>query len=150
MQLDTIALGTVTYEEQDVITFPQGIPGFEGYHRFLIINIDEESSLGCLQSLDDSRVHFIIINPFTVYLNYEFKIEAADQSELGIQSEADVEVWSIVTGNEHIQEATMNLMAPIIINKQNRNAKQIILHNSAYRTKHAIHDLMAAVQDEGE
>lgn len=150
MLLDTIALGTITYEEHDIITFPQGIPGFETYHHFVIIRLDEENPLACLQSLDDSRVHFIIISPFVIHLNYEFKIEATDQSEIGIQAEKEVEVWSMVTGNENIQEATINLLAPIIINKRNRQAKQIILHNSAYRTKHAIHDLMAVFPNEGE
>ncbi|MDQ0918579.1 flagellar assembly protein FliW [Paenibacillus sp. V4I5] len=151
MLLDTIALGQINYEEEEVITFAQGIPGFETFQRYLVIESIEEEPIAYLQSIDEGRLHFVIINPFYVHMEYEFRIEEADQIELGIKSESDVEVWSILTTSEHIQETTINLLAPIIINRKCNQAKQIILNHTAYRTKHRLSDLIVASnKNEGE
>ncbi|WP_163952135.1 flagellar assembly protein FliW [Paenibacillus sp. SYP-B3998] len=144
-------LGEINYEEEEVITFAQGIPGFEKLQRYLVIKSSEEDPVAYLQSIDESRMHFVITNPFYIHAEYEFHIDTADQIELEIKSQSDVEVWSILTTHEHIQETTINLLAPIIINKNSKQAKQIILHSTEYRTKHRLLDLMvAASQNEGE
>jgi flagellar assembly factor FliW len=151
MILDTIALGPIEYEQDEIITFAHGIPGFERVQSYLILKSNMEEPIAYLQSVDDNRLHFVIINPFYVHMNYEFQIDTADQVDLEIKSEEDVEVWSIITTSGQIQETTINFLAPIIINKKSRLGKQIILHSSAYRTKHRLSDLMAAShRNEGE
>lgn len=143
MILDTTVLGQIKYEEDEIITFIQGIPGFDHLHKYLIVESKEHEAIAYLQSIEEERLHFAMINPFYVYKQYDFEIDETDQAELGIESQYNVEVWSIITMHEDVQETSINLLAPVIINKNNKKAKQIILHSSGYRTKHRLYDLMA-------
>ena len=86
MLLDTEALGQINYEEEEIITFAQGIPGFEKFQRYLIIQSNEEEPVAYLQSIDENQLHFVIVDPFFIYKDYEFRIDEADQLELDIQS----------------------------------------------------------------
>ncbi|MDR6553606.1 flagellar assembly protein FliW [Paenibacillus qinlingensis] len=142
MILDTLSLGQLTYEEEDIITFIQGIPGFEDLHKYLIIESNDHEAIVYLQSIEDSLLHFAMLNPFYVYMQYEFELEEADREELAIQAEEDVAVWSLVTMHEDVGQTTINLLAPIILNKKGKKAKQVVLHKSEYRTKHRLIELM--------
>jgi len=59
-------------------------------------------------------------------------------AELVLESENDVLVYSILTVQDPFEKTTANLQAPIIINSKNLRAKQVILHNEQYNTKHPI------------
>ncbi|MCS7459950.1 flagellar assembly protein FliW [Paenibacillus doosanensis] len=142
-------LGQIGYEEEDIVTFANGIPGFEGCRQYIVIRQDAEEPIAYLQSVEEARLHFLMIDPFYVCKKYEFKLEEADLAELEIGSEEQVQVWSIVTAHEDVQETTLNLLAPIIINQYTRKGKQIILHSSPYRTKHKLSEMMAAVGGSG-
>ncbi|MCZ8523309.1 MULTISPECIES: flagellar assembly protein FliW [Paenibacillus] len=147
MRIQTLALGEIEYTDNEVITFPQGIPGFEEYTRFIIIGRGEAFSY--LQSLEEERLHFVILNPFDLFQAYEFELHQSDQDELNIQSEEGIEVWSIVTLGEKPEQYTLNLMGPIVVNKVSRLGKQIVLHQSPYGTKHSLVELIAQSK-EGE
>ncbi|TVY09335.1 flagellar assembly protein FliW [Paenibacillus cremeus] len=124
--------------EQGVISFPQGIPGFEDEHQFVIYQPDADSPLSYLQSIHNENLSFIITDPFLFYKEYEFDLSAADQDELNLADNPPLSVWSIITVSEDIQQATLNLLAPIIINMREKIGKQVILQNSPYKTKHKL------------
>jgi flagellar assembly factor FliW len=46
----------------------------------------------------------------------------------------------VATIPENPNEATLNLMAPIVINDKDRCGKQVILHESRYSVKHPLLD----------
>ena len=52
MQTNTKYFGAVTYEEEDVLTFPQGLFGFEEERSFLLLPFaGSDGNLLCFQSL---------------------------------------------------------------------------------------------------
>ncbi|WP_426450507.1 flagellar assembly protein FliW [Paenibacillus sp. S-38] len=141
MRINTLALGEIEYTEEEVLTFPNGIPGFEAYTRFLMIR--REEAFAYLQSIEEERLHFVVLNPFDVYKAYEFELGQEDQEELEIRSEEGIEVWSIVTLGDTPEQYTLNLMGPVVINTLSRLGKQIVLHHSPYGTKHKLVELLA-------
>ena len=58
--------------------------------------------------------------------------------ELEIKSSEEVLVLSIITLGKDLKSSTMNLQAPLIINVKNNLAKQFIMQNSEYKTKHPL------------
>ncbi|MGY4758161.1 flagellar assembly protein FliW [Paenibacillus caseinilyticus] len=141
MRINTLALGEIEYTEEEVLTFPNGIPGFEEYTRFLIIGRGEAFSY--LQSLEEEGISFVILNPFDIYRAYEFELSQEDQDELEIRSEEGIEIWSIVTLGKQPEQYTVNLMGPLVVNTVSRLGKQVVLHHSPYGTKHSLVELIA-------
>jgi len=139
MKILTKHFGELEIEDEKTINFIDGIPGFEEQKRFIIVdNPDEENPFKWLQSLDDTELAFVIINPFLFKEDYEFDIPEHILEKLRIKEEKDVLVYSIVHISEEIENMTANLIGPIIINTKEMLGKQIVLDDSRYKTKHFI------------
>ena len=50
----------------------------------------------------------------------------------------EVAVYAVATIPDDMERATVNLMAPIVINVKMRCGKQVILHESGYSVKHPL------------
>jgi len=137
MKITTLNFGEIDYNESDIITFPTGLLGFESFHRFIAIDKDVGSPFMWLQSVEDTKINFATINPYLFYPEYNIQILKEDRLEIGLESAKDIILLTlVVVPTNNPQEISSNLLAPIIINRTIRKAKQIILHNSGYSTKH--------------
>ena len=139
MKLHASSFGEIEIDEENVLTFPEGIPGFEQYKKFVIINNpDEENPFDWLQSVDNEDLAFVIINPFFVFPDYDITIPESAIEKLKIKDETDVFVYTIVVVPENFEDMTTNLSGPIIINGREKLGKQVILEDNRYTTKHYI------------
>ncbi|GAB6107652.1 flagellar assembly protein FliW [Fusibacter bizertensis] len=141
MLLSTAQFGDVEYEPSDVITFPQGIPGFEEQRTFIIIpSGDVEFPFNTLHSTENESLAFIVTDPFLFVENYDFELSQNDADLLKISGEDDLEdvlALSIVTIPENVENTTINIMAPLMINNKEKIGKQILL-NEYDEVKYAI------------
>jgi len=138
MKVATLRFSEIEVKEQEIIHFPQGLPGFEALARFVIIKPDPELPFSFLQSIDDGDIAFILTDPFLFFQDYEFEIPEPIKQDLRIHEEKDVMVWTIVSIKESLTDATANLLAPVILNVREQLGKQVILQNTSYRTKHPL------------
>ncbi|MGE6630219.1 flagellar assembly protein FliW [Bacillus sp. NPDC077027] len=138
MIIQTKYHGEVTIKEEQIITFSSGIPGFLDQKQFVILPLSEESPFLVLQSLQNADLGFIVSSPFLFFDQYEFDLEDTVVEILGIEDTEDVEVMVILTMESSIEKTTANLRAPIVVNKKNMTAKQVILHDTSYHTKHLL------------
>lgn len=138
MNISTLQFGELTIAEQEVFTFPQGIPGFEEYLRYIFFQPDPESPFLFLQCVENGNIALVLTNPFIFFPEYDLELSESVTKELEIESTEDVAVWSVVTVREQLEEATLNLLAPIIVNVNTRTGKQVILHDSPYSAKHKL------------
>lgn len=138
MNITTLQFGELTIAEKEVFTFPQGIPGFEQFVNYIFIQPDMESPFIFLQCLDDGNVALLLTNPFEFFPDYDLELSDSVVTELGIESKEDVAVWSVVSVGVQLEEATLNLLAPIIVNVNSRIGKQVILHGSSYNAKNKL------------
>jgi len=135
--IQTTRFGELEFEEQEIIHFTQGLPGFQQYEKYTVIPI-EESPFFYIQSVDDGGLAFVAVSPFDFYPDYEFELVESAIQELGSPVLEDVRVLNIVTVKDELDKATVNLLAPIVWNASNRTALQVILQNSDYQTKHPL------------
>ena len=138
MKLDTARFGEIEIDPKHVFDFRQGLPGFEQLRKFALLSPDPELPFSFLQSVEDGKVSFIVTNPFLFYKDYEFEISLEDQSQLKIRKPSDVEVWAIVTVRDKLETATMNLLAPVLLNARKRLGKQVVLVGTPYQTRHPL------------
>lgn len=138
MQLTTLQFGELDIEEKDIFTFPQGIPGFEDYRQYVFIQPDEKIPFSHMQSVEEGNLSFVITDPFLFYPDYQFDLPENILEELRVQTVQEVSVWSIVSIPGDLRDATLNLLAPVIVNMNSRQGKQIILHDTMYKTKHKL------------
>lgn len=139
MQLNTRHFGVIEIEENDILNFEDGIPGFEYIKKFMLIKPgDEESPFQWLQSVDHPQYTFVVVDPFKVVEDYTINVPDNDIISLSIESIADVTVYCIVVIPEDVSKMTANLKGPVIINTRLRKGKQVLLENSPYSIKHSL------------
>jgi flagellar assembly factor FliW len=138
MLIHTVNFGSLDIPEDKVITFKEGLPGFPQIHRFAILEIEELKPFQYLHALDDPPISLFIINPFLVDQSYEFKLTDLDMEDVSSKNSKELAVFAVATIPEDPNEATLNLMAPIVINERDRFGKQVILHESKYSVRHPL------------
>jgi len=138
MLIHTVSFGSLDVPEDKIITFKEGLPGFPQIHRFAILVREELKPFQYLQALDDPPIALFVINPFMVDPTYEFRLTDSDMGDLNSNNSAELAVFAVATIPDDPSQATLNLMAPIVINDKDRCGKQVILHDSKYSVKHPL------------
>ena len=135
-KVKTSRFGELEIDEKRVVHFKDGIPAFEDEHEFIILPYDEESPYYFMQSLKTPDLAFLLTVPFMFFPDYSFEIDDETLKELGIKENDEVFYYALVTiPNYSIRYMTANLLAPVILNTANMQAKQIVLEKTDYTTK---------------
>ena len=132
VNLSTNRFGNLIIEKENIITFDQGILGFEELTQFAIIAVEECLPFEWLISLEDPVVAFPILDPTLLFSDYKPSLTKEDIVLLDIKNEMDVEMFCIVTLGETPENVTLNLKGPILINMKNKIGKQIVLTEDYY------------------
>lgn len=139
MKIHTKNFGEIEISEEKIIYFSEGIPAFEEEKEFIIIfNEDAGNPFNWLQSVNNSNLSFIIVNPFEIFKDYDILLPEITKNKLKIAKEEDVAIYSIVVVPEDLTKMTTNLQGPIVINTKERLGKQVILDDERYSTRHYI------------
>lgn len=143
MEISTKYFENISVSREDIIFFEQGIFGFESSKEFILIDFEPGSdNIMCLQSLDDSQLAFVVMNPFNLRADYTPYLSESDFKNLDIDDETEgVLYYVICVVKEPTSESTVNLKCPIVINPKSKKAKQLILDNKEYTFKHTLHEL---------
>lgn len=153
MKVQSSLLGELEIEENRIIHFPEGIPAFEREKQFVIIPMDEGGPFYYLQSILNPDLCLIIAQPFTFFPKYEVEIADEDMARLGMEpGNPNLAIYVVLTIPEDFKFTTANLLAPVIINPENRLAIQYIAIKTSYTTRHPIfkQDIKAAGPSAGE
>jgi flagellar assembly factor FliW len=145
MKLETARFGEIEIREHDIYTFPDGIPGFEQDKRYTLMGLEGLDGFACLQCVDRGELSFIIVNPFVFFSDYEFNLPDADAKLLEAADPQDLSVWTIVTIKDRLESATVNLVAPVVLNERKRRGKQVILVDPNLGTRHALFQTVEGV-----
>lgn len=136
MKLENTRFGTLEFPEEQLISFPSGVIGFPSARRFLILEHGENTPLRWLQAVEIPELAFIIIDPIPLVPEYPVERIIKEAADLGLTDEEDLAVAAVVTVPPHPQTPTVNLLAPLVIGIEARKGKQVVLHDSAFHTRH--------------
>lgn len=120
---------------------PEGMLGFAGERRFVLLPAAAKG-IFWFQSVDDGALVFLVIDPFEFFP--EYTVELPDLPEPG---EEHVLVLTIVTLPRQKGEAcTTNLQAPLVFDLRDRTARQMLLPDPRWHTRHAV-ELRARLEE---
>jgi flagellar assembly factor FliW len=134
----TANFGELEVPQDKVIYFREGIPGFPQIQKFTILEFDDLKPFQYLQSLGDPPIALLVVNPFLLHPNYHFDLGSTDMEDIRAEKPEDVTVFAVATIPENPADATINLMAPILLNEKSRCGKQVILLDSDYSVRHPL------------
>jgi flagellar assembly factor FliW len=143
MLVKTKYFGEVDLDEKKILTFDNGMMGFEELKKYAIlydIEKEQKSTISWLQSLDETELAFPVINPLLVDENYDPTVKEEYLEPLGAFKETDLVVLLTVTVPEKIENITANFKAPIIINAATAKGCQVIVENQDYKIKQEIYE----------
>ena len=81
--------GKIQYDENKIITFNKGLPGFEDLRKFIIVDLDEYEPFKLLHSLESDEVAIVVTSPYEFYENYEIEIKEETLKHLNIKNKSE-------------------------------------------------------------
>jgi len=129
--------GEMDYDEQAALHFKRGLFGFEAETRFLPIEQPALRPLVFLQSLVTPELCFISVPVFVVDQEYCLTLNPEDLEAVGLPADRPVQIGTDVLclAIVCIQQGgptTANLLAPVVVNRQNSEAIQAVSLNRKY------------------
>ena len=130
--------GRISVDQQRLLSFPAGMPGFPGCHHFQLERIAGSGFL-LLQSLDEADLGFFVmplVGPASL-------IRPADRiatCRLLALDPACTDYLAIVTARRSPDgiEFFANLRAPIVVDTRRRLGVQVVLPDAAYPLRHPV------------
>ncbi|MGE5645441.1 MAG: flagellar assembly protein FliW [Acidobacteriota bacterium] len=133
----------IEYREEDVFEFPAGLPGFEQERAFLPLELPGARPLVLFQSLRTPGLCFLTLPVLSVDADYKLDAAPEDLALIGLPEGgrprigADVLCVAIVSVAED-RPATVNLLAPLVVNLATRRGVQAIQAGSGYSHQHEL------------
>jgi flagellar assembly factor FliW len=135
MQINSQRFGVVDLEDDAVLNFPAGIIGFSREHAFALIPHQGSSYLAWLQSVTTPGLAFPVVSAHAFGEKYPDVPVGGAALAAGVQGNEEDYAVLIVLCAPIGQPATVNLLAPIIVNAQTHTGAQVILEGSRFSTR---------------
>ncbi|MGA1995010.1 MAG: flagellar assembly protein FliW [Bryobacteraceae bacterium] len=144
-RIQTKCFGEMSYSQDAVFEFPNGLPGFEDERLFVFLSQPATHPLMFMQSLAQASVCFVLLPILAVDPNYQLSLPPEDLEALrlpaGRQPRIGTEVLCaamVCTGGENRPHPTVNLLSPIVLNLRERIGIQAIQTLSGYSHRHSL------------
>jgi flagellar assembly factor FliW len=143
LQLHTITTesGQKSLTESAEFSLPSGLIGLPNLTRFHLIADPEIYPIVILRHLGEEEIDFMAVDPSAVLSKYNMMTPDTDAEELGISpaGENPLILNIAIIHPTDPKKITVNLTAPVIINRQTGIGKQIQLENSSsYSAEHVL------------
>lgn len=117
---------------EDTIRFVRPPIGLEQFTDYRLLRISPNlDPFVRMASVDQRGPAFVVVPPGALFPDYVIEIPEEDCNELGLCTNEDVLVLGIVT-RRGVRVPTVNLLAPVVINKRTFAASQVVLDKSGY------------------
>lgn len=150
MTIQTKLFGNIAVDEKKSIHFENGIIGFPDMKNYLIIYDEEKgdkAKISWLQSIEEPGFAIPVLNPLLAKIDYNPTVNDELIKPLGDLNPEEMLVLVTVTIPAKLEEITVNLKAPIIINALTRKACQIVVENDDYLVKYPVYEIFKTQQE---
>ena len=139
MKIETSRFGELEVEKKDILTFKDGLLGFDNLKKFFIVDPGDQTLILWLQSVEDQTTAFPILEPKIFKPDFAVKLLPAELTSLELDNLNNASVYTILTIPQVVTDMSANLKAPIIINNQSKVARQIVLQDSKLEVRYEMY-----------
>jgi flagellar assembly factor FliW len=141
IKIQTKAYGEIEIEKTQCLKFADGLFGFRDRTDFALLDMGKSSYFKWLQDLNDPALAFTVIQPEMIFPDYKPIVNEEDLAAIDLTEDDDIITFVLVTiPEQNPQDMTANLQGPIIINKINKKARQIISNSEFHLVRVKIID----------
>jgi flagellar assembly factor FliW len=130
-------------ETNNQFFMPEGLIGLPDFNKFELIVDPESLPFVVLRAVEGDEIQIPAVEPVGLVESYRLDIGDADAETLGlVGADANPLILNVATIKSYEpQKVTLNLAAPILINRRTRVGKQVVLLNyQSYSTTHVLID----------
>ncbi len=131
MKIHTTRFGEIRISKDEIIDFPQGILGFPSERRYVILR-EDNGPFYWMQSVENPALAFVITNPLVFVPDYKIRLHRSQLEDIGLTELSNGEIWVLVSIRKNPLRVTLNLQGPILVNRINKKAKQVVLDPEEY------------------
>lgn len=134
MKIKTTRFGEIEVSENSCFEMVSPLLGYEKESKFVLVEHKDKSSFRWFQSTTTPELAFVITIAGLFGIDYSFELPETTQELLEIKQAEDVLVLNLVViPHENPRASTINLLAPLVFNVNNKKGAQIILSGSNYK-----------------
>ena len=136
MLITTSRFGQLEVNADRLIGFEDGILGFPRQRDYALIQTGEESGFYWLQSVCTQELAFVVCDPRLFVADYQVPVKLDELECINLTDSKDAQVFIIV--NKIGDLLTGNLQGPLVVNVLNRKARQLVLSDKRFSTRHPL------------
>lgn len=138
MVVNTTRFGSIEVSQEDILTFAEGLLGFNDLERFVLLDDPKDEIFAWLQSCDESSIAFPVLEPELFEDQFQLKLTRSDLQSLQATEESGLRAFCIITIPEDPSRMTANLKAPVVVNIEKRIARQCVLQDNKLEIREPI------------
>lgn len=145
MKILTRKFGEIDIDETKILTMPDGLPGFDGFEKFVLLEDAKTAPFCWFQCVEEPNLSIILMSPYVFMPDYtldtkEF-IETRGWHDV-TSEELLIYVVINVSKREEGTRITANMMGPLLINPKNNEVVQVVVSDTSYSHQH---DVLASI-----
>ncbi|MEO6866935.1 MAG: flagellar assembly protein FliW, partial [Gaiellales bacterium] len=135
LTLESTRFGTIEVPDAIRLTFPGGMIGFPDQTEYVLLKQRPDSVFMWLHSTSDAALAFPVVLPWAFHWEYEVKLGDEDLESIEVENASQISIMCVVNVGDDVRKGTINLFSPIVINNDERIAKQVINTADGYSTR---------------
>lgn len=133
MQIKTSRFGELDIDPEQAIRFQRGLIGFNEDREFVVVPQGKSGLLAWLQSTETPELAFPVVSAHAFADYPDVPLEPA-LDNAGLEGVEDIALMVVLSAPQD-RPATVNLLAPLVVDAATRRGAQLILENSRYTAR---------------
>lgn len=135
MNITSRRFGALAIDDEQVLEFPDGVIGFPNERSFVLVPHNSSGFLAWLQSTTEPDLALPVVSAHAFGAKYpDIDLEALLAGSKVGNSLEDIALMVVLCAPQGLP-ATVNLLAPIVVNVTTRRGAQVILEGSRFTTR---------------
>lgn len=137
MMIDSTRFGAFEVGDDAVLTFPDGVPGLPG-EQYVLVARDGNSPFYWLHSVEHANIALPVTNPWLFFPEYEVRVPDDEARRVELDDSENAQILCVVRASEQLEDFTVNLASPIVVNTSGRFGRQILNDAGGYSVRHPL------------
>ncbi len=138
MIINTTRFGRIELNNEDVLTFNEGVLGFVELRQFVLLDDPNDEIFAWLQSCEVPQIAFPVLEPQLFADSVKLNLAKNDLEALKMTETDSAQFFSIITIPDDPTQMTANLKAPVAINIAKKLGRQCVLQDNSLAIREPI------------